>query len=54
MRKIGRYDMEKFGTLDSSEKASAILGDKWWPQTVKQDGDRMSKQFLCSILEETR
>ena len=26
-----------------------ILGDRWWPQTAKQDGDRTSKQFLCNI-----
>ena len=29
----------------------AILGDKWWPQTAKQDGDRINKQFLCSMWE---
>ena len=27
MRKIDECDMEKFGTLDSSEKMTAILGD---------------------------
>ena len=27
-RKIDERDMEKFGTLDSSEKAIAILGDR--------------------------
>ena len=31
------------------EKTIAILGDRWWLQTAKQDGDRISKQFLCSI-----
>ena len=30
--------MEKFGTLDSSEKTIAILGDGWWPQTAVQEG----------------
>ena len=40
--------MEKFGTLDRSEKTIAIPGDRWWPQTAEQDGDRISKQFLCS------
>ena len=39
--------MEEFGRLQSSEKTVAILGDRWWPQTAKQDGDRISKQFLC-------
>ena len=42
--------MEEFGRrLDrSSEKTIAIVGDAW-PQTAKQDGDRISKPFLCSI-----
>ena len=48
MRKLDVCDMEKFGRLESSEKTIAILGDKWWPQTAKQDGDRISKQFLCT------
>ena len=30
--------MEEFGRLESSEKKIAILGDKWWPQTAKQEG----------------
>ena len=29
MRKIDECDMEKFGTLDSSEKTITILGDRW-------------------------
>ena len=41
--------MEKFGTLDSSEKTIAILGDRWWPQTAKQEGDKISKKFLCYV-----
>ena len=41
--------MEKFGTLDiNSEKTMAILGDRW-PQTAKQQGDKISKKFLCNI-----
>ena len=35
--------------LESSEKTIAILGDRWWPQTTKQDDDRIGEQFLCSI-----
>ena len=35
-RKIDECDMDTFGTLDSSEKTIAILGDRWWPQTAKQ------------------
>ena len=38
--------MEEFGRQESSEKNIAILGDRWCPQTAKQDGDRISKQFL--------
>ena len=37
MRKIDECVMEKFGTLDSSEKTIAILGDGWWLQTAKQE-----------------
>ena len=47
MRKLDVCDIEEFGRLESSEKTIAILGDRWWPQTAKQDGDRISKQFLC-------
>ena len=36
MRKTDEYDMEKFGTLASSEKTIAVLGDRWWPLTAKQ------------------
>ena len=42
-------DVEEFGRLESSEKTIAILGDRRLPQTAKQDGDRISKQLLCSI-----
>ena len=52
MRKFDVCDMEEFGRLESSEKTIAILGDRWWPQTAKQDGDRMSKQFLCTVMYE--
>ena len=41
--------MEEFGRLESSEKTIVILGDKWWPQTAKQGGDRIRKQFLCNV-----
>ena len=49
MRKLDDCDMEEFGRLESSDKTIAILGDRWWPQTAKQDGDRISKQFSCNI-----
>ena len=49
IRKLDVRDMEEFNKLESNEKTVAILGDRWWPQTAKQDGDRISEQFLCSI-----
>ena len=49
MRKIDECDMEEFGTLDSSEETIAILGDRRWPQTAKQEGDKISKNVLCNI-----
>ena len=49
MRNIDGCDMEQFGTLDSSEKTIAILGDRRWPQTAKQEGDKIRKKLLCDI-----
>ena len=43
---IDGCDMEKFGTLGSSENTAAILGDRWWPQTAKQEAGKISKTFL--------
>ena len=40
--------MEKFGKLASSEKTTAILGYGLWPQTAKQEGDKISKNFLSN------
>ena len=40
MRKTDEYGTEKFGTLDSSEKTIAILGDRWWSQTANRKGIR--------------
>ena len=42
MRKVDKCDMEKLGTPDSSETTIAILGDRWWPQTTKQEGDQVT------------
>ena len=36
MRKLDECGMENFGTLDSSEKTIAILGDTWY--MVATDG----------------
>ena len=49
MRKINECDMEKFGTPDRREKTIAMLGDRWWRQTAKQEGDEISKKILCNI-----
>ena len=46
MRNIDECGMNRFGTLDSSEKTIAIVGDRWWRQTEKQEGDNRSKKFL--------
>ena len=48
MRKFGVCDMEEFGSLESSEKTIAILGDRW-PQMAKQEWDKINRQILCSI-----
>ena len=43
MRQIGEY------TLGNSEKAIAILGDRWWPQTAKQEeGTIKQKIYVCN------
>ena len=41
--------MKSFEALGSREKTIAILGDRWWPQTAKQEGDKICKGFLCNI-----
>ena len=46
MRKIDECGVEKFGTLDSSAKTIAILRDRWWPQTAKQVGDKISTTYV--------
>ena len=48
MRKRDECGMGKLGTLDSSEKIIAIIvGDRWRPQTAKQERDsKISKMFL--------
>ena len=53
MRKGGECGMEKFGTLDSSEKTIAVPGDRWWPQTAKQKGDKISKIGSVYYVENT-
>ena len=49
MRKVDEYDMEELCRLESSEKTIAMLGDRWWLHTAKQEGDKISKHFWCNI-----
>ena len=55
MRKIDESAMEKLVKLGSTrrEKTNAILVHTWWPQKAKQEGDKISKEFLCYIWKET-
>ena len=41
--------MEKFGTSVARKKRKAILGDRWWQQTAKEEGDKISKKLLCDV-----
>lgn len=49
MRKRDYCDAEKFCTLDSGEKMIAILGDGWWPQHAKREGNKTSTQGFIVI-----
>ena len=49
MREVKEGGIKSIDALDSREKTIAILGDRWWPQTAKQDGDKICKRFLCNI-----
>ena len=49
MREVNEGGMNLFEALDNREKTIAILRDRCWPQTAKQDGDNICKRFLCNI-----
>ena len=52
MGKIDECDMEKFGTIDSSEKTitTLLIGDRWWPQTAKQEGiDKLKASYVILV-----
>ena len=51
MTRIDVSDMEQFGTLDSSEITTAILGDRRWTQMAKQEGSKVSGRFLRNVGE---
>lgn len=38
--------MESFGTLDRSGKTIVIPVNGWWPQTAKQDEDKVRKKVI--------
>ena len=44
MREVNEGGMKSFDILYSREKTIAILGDRWRPQTAKQDGDK-----ICNV-----
>ena len=44
-REIDECGMEECDTLDSTKKTIVILGDRWWPQTGKQERDKNGKNF---------
>ena len=46
-------DVEEFGILDSGERTIAMLGDRWWPEAAKQEGDKNSKNALMLYMETT-
>ena len=31
-----------------------VRGERWWPQTAKQEGDKIRIKFLCNIWEKER
>ena len=45
MRDIDGCRMDEVGTVGSSEKAIALLGDRWWPQAAEQEGISLAKSF---------
>ena len=51
MREIDERGMGKVGTLliDISEVTIAIVRDRWWPHTTKQDGVEICKTLLLNI-----
>ena len=49
MLDLDKRGMTSFDALDSREKTIAVLEDRWWPHTAKQDGDKICRRFLCSV-----
>ena len=49
MRDLDKSALNSFDALDSRGKTIAILGDRWWYETAKQDRDKICRRFLCSV-----
>ena len=50
IREVKEGGIKSFDALDSREKTIAILGVWWWPQTAKQDADKIiCKRFLYNV-----
>ena len=42
---VNEGGIKSFDALDSREKTMATLEDRWWPQTAKQDEDKIWKRI---------
>ena len=49
LNRTTRVPRWKFGTIDSTEKTIAILGDRRWPQTATEERYTISRTFSCVI-----
>ena len=49
MRELDESDMDRFVTLDSSEKTIDVPGDRWRPQATKQEGGKISKTLYFAL-----
>ena len=51
MTKIDKCEIDKFGTHDSREKLITTQGDRRWPHTAKQEGDKIDKTNLMKYMK---
>lgn len=49
---VNEGDMKTFGTRDNSEETITMLGNRWWLQTVDQEGEKISRRLSCSAWKE--
>ena len=53
MREIEECDVEEFFVhQNSSEKTIAMLGDRWWPQAAKPEGDK-NRRKKCNVWKQS-